>query len=211
MLCLFFKENCFFTYSLYFAQIFNKSQINMKKISVVLCFVLLAASASYAQNLKPFRFGIGTGYALAFGTGASGGVLLGFEPSYRLKDNFSIGLRAEFALVVKGVVSGASGSVATLGSWTLNGQYYIGDKTEGFRPFVGAGLGIYNGAGVSFTTTGSQGSLTVTSPSTSDIGFYPRVGFDISHFTLNLDYNIVGNNGSYLGVRAAVQIGGGKK
>jgi outer membrane protein W len=183
----------------------------MKKLSIVLFLAVVAASSSYAQDLKPFRFGIGTGYALAFGTGASGGVILGFEPSYRVKDNLSIGLRAEFALVVKGVVTGNSGTVATLGSWTLNGQYYIGDKTEGFRPFVGAGLGIYNGAAVTVTTTTGQGTFTATAPSTSDIGFYPRVGFDISHFTLNLDYNIVGNNGSYLGVRAAVQIGGGKK
>jgi OmpW family len=182
----------------------------MKKISVIMCLVLAAAS-SYAQDLKPFRFGIGTGYALAFGTGASGGLLIGFEPSYRLKDNFSVGVRGEFALIVRDVVAGASGTVATLGSWTVNGQYYIGDKTEGFRPFVGAGLGLYNGASISTTTVTQAGTFTIDSPSTSDFGFYPRVGFDISHFTLNLDYNIVGNNGSYLGVRAAVQIGGGKK
>jgi hypothetical protein len=179
----------------------------MKKLSIVLFLAVVAASSSYAQDLKPFRFGIGTGYALAFGTGASGGVIIGFEPSYRVKDNLSIGLRGEFAGLVRGVVNGSGGTVSFLGSWTLNGQYYIGDKTEGFRPFVGAGLGIYNGASVTVTTNTS--TTEVSGP--SDIGFYPRVGFDISHFTLNLDYNIVGNNGSYLGVRAAVQIGGGKK
>jgi hypothetical protein len=183
----------------------------MKKFSVVLCLVLVAASASYAQDLKPFRFGIGGGYAAALGTGASGGLIIGFEPSYRVKDNLSIGLRAEFALIARGVVNGATGTVAALGSWTLNGQYYLGDKTEGFRPFVGAGLGIYNGASISTTTTLGQSTITTEIPSTSDFGFYPRVGFDISHFTLNLDYNIVGHEGSYLGVRAAVQIGGGKK
>ncbi len=183
----------------------------MKKISIVLCFVLAVAS-SYAQDLKPFRFGIGGGYAAAFGTGASGGLIVGFEPSYRIKDNFSVGLRAEFALIVRGVVAGTDGTVAALGSWTVNGQYYIGDKTEGFRPFVGAGLGIYNGASVTTTTNlGGGNTITTSIPSTSDFGFYPRVGFDISHFTLNLDYNIVGHEGSYLGIRAAVQIGGGKK
>jgi outer membrane protein W len=185
----------------------------MKKLSIVLFLAVVAASSSYAQDLKPFRFAIGGGYAIPFASGASGGINIGFEPSYRLKDNFSLGLRAEFAIVAKisGSTTGTT-SVATIGSWTLNGQYYFGSKTEGFRPFAGAGVGIFSGTKFGITNNGNgNNNIDPIGTSTSDIGFYPRVGFDISHFTLNLDYNIVGNDNSYLGIRAAVQIGGGKK
>ena len=52
-------------------------------------------------------------------------------------------------------------------------------------------------------------------------GFYPRVGFDAGHFTLSIDYNIVGNSkvsgmdgefkNSYLGIRLGGYFGGGRK
>jgi hypothetical protein len=54
----------------------------MKKISIVLFLALVAVSASYAQEFKPFRVGLGLGYAIPSGAGAGGGVLITFEPSY---------------------------------------------------------------------------------------------------------------------------------
>jgi Outer membrane protein beta-barrel domain len=192
----------------------------MKKISIVLCLVLVAASASYAQELKKFRVGIGLGYASAGGNGSSGGVLFAVEPSYRIQDNLSVGLRMESALITRGfsgtVTAGTSFDVAAIGSYTLNGQYYFGESS--FRPFVGAGLGIYSLAAVKVTAGGASGNAVAAE---SKFGFYPRVGFDYGHFNLSIDYNLVPSSAitgitetftnNYLGIRLGAYFGGGKK
>jgi opacity protein-like surface antigen len=195
----------------------------MKKILVVLSLVIVAVSASYAQEYKKFRVGLGLGYALAGGNGSSGGVLIALEPSYRIQDNLSLGLRLESALITRGfsgtVPSGASIDVAGITSYTLNGQYYFGESS--FRPFVGAGLGIYSLAAIS--TKFTSGGVTTANDfaSESKFGFYPRVGFDYGHFNITIDYNLVpstaitGSSDSftnnYFGIRIGAYFGGGKK
>jgi opacity protein-like surface antigen len=195
----------------------------MKKITIVLFLALVAVSSSYAQEYKKFRVGLGLGYAMAGGNGSSGGILIALEPSYRIQDNLSVGLRMESAIITRGfsatVPVGSSIDVAGIGSYTLNGQYYFGEGS--FRPFVGAGLGIYTLAAI--TTKSSSGGVTVTGTiaAESKFGFYPRVGFDYGHFNLSLDYNlvpstaVVGSSDSftnnYLGIRIGAYFGGGKK
>jgi hypothetical protein len=200
----------------------------MKKITSVLCFILLAAVATHAQdNFKKFRVGVGTGYAMPSGDGASGGVLFFMEPGYRINDAIIVNLRMEFAAMARGIEGADDGDfdVTTSGSYTLNAQYYL--KPDGFRPFVGAGFGTYacKGAKVS----GDGGSISASDA--NKIGFYPRIGFDAGHFQLSLDYNIVGatkdevtfdfdgveitekteQKNSYFGIRLGVTIGGGAK
>jgi opacity protein-like surface antigen len=196
----------------------------MKKISIVLCLVLVAASASYAQELKKFRVGLGLGYASAGGNGSSGGILIAVEPSYRIQDNLSLGLRMESALITRGfsgtVPAGAVIDVAAIGSYTLNGQYYFGGESP-FRPFVGAGLGIYSLAAITTKVTSGGVTGTGTIASESSFGFYPRVGFDYGHFNISIDYNLVpatkitGSSESftnnYFGIRIGAYFGGGKK
>lgn len=213
----------------------------MKKL-FLLSMVMLASAAAFAQSseFKPFRVGLGLGYASPQGDGAKGGVLLYLEPSYRISDAIALGLRLETAIMLRGTTfvtagntSSASGSVSASGSYTVNGQYYFSNK--GFRPFVGAGLGLYSLASASFSSTTSGNN---TSSSSSDavsggtkFGFYPRIGFDASHFTMNIEYNVIGkstnsftydSNGvvstgksetknNYLGVKVGFFIGGGKR
>src|SRR5688500_12360193 len=56
------------------------------------------------REFKPFKVGVGLGYAVpGKGDGAGGGVLLYVEPAYRASDFVSIGLRLESALIVRGV------------------------------------------------------------------------------------------------------------
>jgi hypothetical protein len=197
----------------------------MKKFSYVLALALLVTSFSYAQDFKKFRVGIGLGYAKASGNGSGGGVIFALEPSYRLQDNISLGLKMEAAAVTRGYsqdIGSASISVAGIGSYTLNGQYYFG-KGSSFRPFVGAGLGLYSLAAVSVDLSSSGGSSSTSATAAeSKIGFYPRVGFDLGHFNITIDYNIIsptkdalGGGGefknSYIGFRLGAYIGGGKK
>jgi outer membrane protein W len=212
----------------------------MKKLFILFVFfAVLSTVAVQAQNYKPFRVGLGLGYASPAGDGAKGGVLAYLEPSYRITDAIVVGLKAEAAVMFRGTTitqSGqtyaGNGSVSAAGSYTLNGQYYFMDG--GFRPYAGLGFGIYSlaSASVSFAGNGqSQTSSQSEVAAASKFGFYPRVGFDAGHFTLNIEYNIVPksttslqvNNGgsittatsetknNYLGIRLGFFIGGGKK
>jgi hypothetical protein len=187
----------------------------MKRFLPVFAFMFLAAVAVKAQEFKKFKVGLGAGYAMASGKGAKGGALVYLEPAYRFTDVIQMGLRIESAIIARGFsedVGDISLDVAGLGSYTLNGQYYFSNNN--FRPFLGAGFGIYTLAGISMDVDGSGVEQELVA-SSSKFGFYPRAGFDAGHFTLSIDYNIVpetdGIKNSYIGVRLGGFFGGGRK
>ena len=187
----------------------------MKKISTVLLLIAITAAGAVAQEYKAFRVGLGLGYANASGKGAKGGVLWTLEPGYRVNDQILANLRIEGAVIARGSATETEASldVAALGSYTLNGQYYFNNNN--FRPFVGVGFGMYSLAAASMDVNSGGGVNQQVVAAANKIGFYPRVGFDAGHFTLNLDYNIVpetaGIKNSYLGIRLGGFIGGGRK
>lgn len=207
----------------------------MKKFIVILALVSAATLGAQAQDYKPVKVGLGFGYASPSGDGAKGGVLLYLEPAYRVNDAIAIGLRLESAVIARGVsVSGGGTSITSdaevkaNASYTVNGQYYFSNAS--FRPFAGFGLGIYSLASASVSVSGSSSSSSA-SASASEFGFYPRLGFDIGHFTMQVEYNIIPkttsevsistgtgfstltseSKNSYLGIKAGFFIGGGKK
>jgi outer membrane protein W len=118
-------------------------------------------------------------------------------------------------------VNTSSLDVSFAGSNTLFGQYYFNNNN--FRPFVGVGFGLFNVASASVSS--ANGGEVYEAIDESKFGFYPRVGFDAGHFTLSLDYNLVGastskstssNNtieskNSYIGIRLGGFFGGGRK
>lgn len=185
----------------------------MKKIFLLCLFAACAYSTS-AQEFKKFSVGLGLGYAKPGGEGAGGGILVALEPAYRVNDALQVGLRLETAIVARGLSESTAdfdASAAGINSYTINGKYYFSNNS--FRPFVGAGVGLYSLAAISFGTAEAK--------SESKIGFYPRLGFDLGHFNITLDYNIVspskfeGSNvetkNSYFGIRLGGFFGGGKK
>jgi hypothetical protein len=197
----------------------------MKKLLLGVLGVFMFSAAVQAQEFKPFKVGLGVGYAMPAGEGSGGGVLLYLEPMYRLSDEFAVGLRMESALVAKASFDPNTGEmgdmkISGLGSYTLSGQYYF--SNGGFRPFVGAGTGLYRIASVTVTDGGSNpdGALAVS----NKLGFYPRFGFDAGHFNMQLEYNLIGTtsagtyNGeevkiknSYLGIKTGFSISGGRR
>lgn len=196
----------------------------MKK-STILFFIgllLITVTAANAQEFKKFRVGVGAGYAIPGGNGAKGGVLFTIEPSYRISDQILLGLRWESAALIRGysesVPDGIDLNIAAIGSFAASGQYYF--SNEGFRPFVGAGLGLFTLAAIKYDDGSGSGTTTIGT-SESKFGFFPRVGFDAGHFTLAIDYNIIpatkidGDDGSfknsYIGIRVGGFFGGGKK
>lgn len=192
----------------------------MKKSMIVLSVLLVTASIGYAQDFKPFKVGVGLGYAVpGAGEGAGAGLLMYLEPAYRATDFVSVGLRIESAAFARGVegvgANDVKGDASSQVSYTLNGQYYFNDNYV--RPFVGAGLGLFSLAAVKFNTAGSDPDANDVGAETR-FGFYPRVGLDAGHFNLTLDYNIVPPTdvpgggevkNNYFAIRAGVSIGGG--
>ena len=193
----------------------------MKKITIVLCFFLLAAVAVNAQEFKKFRVGIGGGYASASGTGAKGGILIYCEPAYRVMDQLLVGVRFEAAAMIRGYeesVETSSISASLSGAQGVFGQYYFSNNT--FRPFVGLGLGLNKIA----TAAASFEGEAYAALDESKFGFFPRIGFDVSHFTLSIDYNMIGpstlegssggelkTKNNYIGIRFGGFFGGGRK
>ena len=188
-----------------------------------ICCLLITFSDAVAQDFKPFKVGIGLGYAAPgnTGAGAEGGALIYLEPGYRASDNILIGLRLESAIIARGVEGvgddDVKGNASSNFSYTLNMQYYFNENYV--RPFVGVGLGLFSLAAVEFNTASTNPSIDADEvDAETRFGFYPRIGLDIGHFNFTIDYNIVPKtdvpgigevNNNYLGIRAGFSIGGG--
>ncbi|HNP07844.1 MAG TPA: outer membrane beta-barrel protein [Cyclobacteriaceae bacterium] len=209
----------------------------MKKYLLIVSFISAAVFTANAQEYKPVKVGLGLGYASPGGDGAKGGVLLYLEPAYRVNDALAIGLRLETAIMVRGATFTSGGTSVSSdaeakanASYTVNGQYYFSNNT--FRPFAGIGLGMYSLASASVSVSSGGSSTSSASADASKFGFYPRLGFDLGHFTMQVEYNIIpatsteytvstGGTGtsvitsesknSYLGIKAGFFISGGKK
>lgn len=187
----------------------------MKKLSLLFAVCAIFVFSANAQEFKKFRLATGLGYAMAGGEGASGGVLYAIEPGYRVSDALCVSLRMEGAVVVRGLsesIDSYNASAAGIGSYTVNGIYYL--SNEKFRPYVGAGVGLFSLASVAVTANAAGAAAE------SKIGFYPRVGFDLGHFNINIDYNLIGatdlgdgleTKNSYLGIRIGGFFFGGRK
>jgi len=194
-----------------------------------------ATFTSIAQDFNPIRVGLGFGYASPGGEGAKGGVIVYLEPAYRINDAIVLGLRLEAAAMARSVVVSSGGTsvvaeseVKANASYSINGQYYF--LNGPFRPFAGAGFGLYTLASQTASVSGTGGSISA-SASNNKFGFYPRVGFDMGHLTLQLEYNIIPassrevaitvgtvteiisseSKNSYLGIKLGFFIGGGSK
>ena len=189
----------------------------MKFLAAVI--IICLSFVAHAQEYQKLRAGVGLGFAAAC-----------VEASYRLNDNMLVGIRGETAYSISSIGSTRN---HWIGSQSIFYQYYFKSFQHRFRPFVGAGIGLYKPGISANASTGpiqDQTWSTETQP-----GFFPRVGFDYRHFTLTLDSNwapsskaIVGNTlspgdpnyhaphieyltNNYLALKIGVFFGGGRK
>jgi outer membrane protein X len=117
--------------------------------------------------------------------------------------------------------SAVAASVKAAGSYLATGDYYFNDNYS-FRPFAGAGAGLFTIAAAEVT------SSTEAVGASRKFGGLLRAGFEASHFRLGIEYNLVPNttfngfdyNGepakvtsknSYIGLKLGVCIGGGPR
>ena len=151
---------------------------------------------------------VSLGYAMPQESGGSGGtkagVLFVIEPKYAVMDELSVGLRMEGAVMANIDASGEKGSAKANYSYLATGDYYFSNNK--FRPFAGAGAGIFTFASVDLSQD-IPGSI----PVSSKFGFMARGGFEYGHLRLGAEYNFVGNKMGYLGLKIGAVIGGGRK
>jgi outer membrane protein W len=192
----------------------------MKKITFSI-FLLAVVAIANAQEFKPFKVDLSTGYAIPSGKGAKGGVLFVVEPKYAVMPDLSVGLRIEIAVMARGMTDNAGNiaevDVKAAGSYLATGDYYLTKNTV--RPFVGAGVGLFSLA--SATANSTNGGVSAAS---SKFGGMLRTGVEISHFRLGVEYNLVGSTdikdasnetigtskNSYIGIKLGAVIGGGR-
>jgi len=198
----------------------------MKKIYLFLSLAIVSFSALAQSDLKPFKVDVSVGYAIPGGSGSKGGVLFVVEPKYAVMPALSVGLRMEGAVVARFSGYDADGypndaSVKASGSYLATGDYYFTDNYI-FRPFAGAGVGIFRLASVEVNSTGDGVSAS------TKFGGMIRAGVEVSHFRLGVEYNIVpetkfqgyNSNGDlteltskngYIGLKIGVCFGGGRR
>jgi outer membrane protein W len=200
-----------------------KNKVLMLAVAATTSFAAMAQSKT---DLKPFKVDVSAGYAMPGGTGTKAGVLFAIEPKYAVISNLSVGLRMEAAVIARfsgysdeGTVNSAS--VKAAGSYLATGDYYFNENYK-FRPFAGAGAGIFTLA--SAEVDANQGVVDAG----SKFGGMIRAGFEASHFRFGIEYNIVpkttfdgfDSNGDpakltskngYFGIKLGVCIGGGPR
>lgn len=203
----------------------------MKKILFVLTAGTLLSLSALAQKesagFKPFKVDLSFGYAIPSGAGAKGGVLIAFEPKYAVMPNIAVGLRLEGTVVARFAGYDADGqpinaSVKFSSSYIATGDYYLTNHYN-FRPFVGAGAGMFALAGVE--SNSNQGTVTAG----TKFGGMIRGGLEISHFRIGVEYNLIpkttytgyNSNGdlvsglssknSYIGIKIGAVFGGGPR
>lgn len=180
----------------------------MKKILFVAAFLSVAISSnSQSTNYKAFKVDLTFGYAIpsADASGVKGGVTFTLEPHYRITDDIAVGVRFEGAALGYQVAGSSDPKISVLASYCATGEYYF--MKGGFRPFAGAGLGIFSSSSV---TVGSGNSAAVIA-GVSKFGYFPRLGFETGHFRVAGEYNILPDKAGYLAFKLGFFFGGGKK
>ncbi|MES2850293.1 MAG: outer membrane beta-barrel protein [Bacteroidota bacterium] len=181
----------------------------MKKIFTLIFSAIIIQSAmaqtgkSSGYTFKKFKVDVSLGYAKPQSDDTDGGVIFVIEPKYAVLNQLSVGLRMEGAGLARVGSDGESGKVRILGSYVATGDYYFTNNR--FRPFAGAGGGIFTMASVDIEDSDE------TIPMSSSFGFMVRTGFEYGHLRLGLEYNILKDKAGYFGVKLGACIGGGRK
>ena len=183
----------------------------MKKLLIAFLVIVTALTVNaQSDQFKAFKVDVGLGYAIPTTGGGSvkGGFVFTVEPHYRLTNELALGLRFEGAALGHAIIAdqNSSVSISVLNSYCATGEYYLSNKK--FRPFVGAGMGIFKSASISSDSYSGGSSYAI--PGATNFGAFPRVGFEAGHFRMSAEYNIVKDN-SYLSFKIGAFFGGGRK
>src|SRR4051812_2742652 len=122
----------------------------MKKFTLCLAIAaigMLTASAQDGERIfKRFKGDVSMGFAAPLGSNTNGGVLFALEPKFGVMDQLSLGIRIEGAAMAK--FTNYSNNYSDIDNAKVEGSYlatadYYFTNNYSFRPFVGAGAGIF--------------------------------------------------------------------
>ncbi|TAE31744.1 MAG: hypothetical protein EAZ91_06420 [Cytophagales bacterium] len=180
----------------------------MKKSLLWLALVLtVGASYAQAQTYRKFKVDMTSGYSRpTSGVGdVSGGLNLSIEPKYNVTDQIAVGLKFEATVLASADRIGSDGLLlAVVRSSSLTGEYYFGSKTV--RPYLGVGVGLYRPAIIDT----SEGFESIDIGAERQFGFAPRLGLQMGHFRLGVEYNMV-KDSNFFSIKTGTTIGGGRK
>lgn len=189
----------------------------MKKLFFIIS--LFAASTAVQAQSKMYK-PVKVDLALGYGFGNAKGVVFSLEPKYNIQDQIAIGLRMEGALLggmeIESDANGATDaeiSISAINSYLVTGEYYLSNNS--FRPLVGLGTGVYSMGSISTSTNDDNledGNVDVG----TRFGLAPRVGFEVGHFRMGLEYNLITGqpkdfNRNYFATKIGFFFGGGKR
>lgn len=168
-------------------------------------FLMTIVLSTQAQEYRLFKVDLLSGYSRPSTQGLKAGFNLSLEPKFYISNHLAIGLKIEGVLLAS--VSNTNtedGKLSALRSFSLTSEYYFGKKMV--RPYIGIGAGLYKGFSIN-TDSQDIDDLIV---SKNQLGITPRAGFQIGHFRLGAEYNIV-KDFNFFSVKIGTTIGGGRK
>ncbi|MCX2745135.1 hypothetical protein OO013_14740 [Mangrovivirga sp. M17] len=181
----------------------------MKEFLLTIVALIFINVTVKAQEFKPFSVGVDLGYSLSIDKTLATrfGFLFAVEPAYKITDKIEASLKYE-GVVLIGTDENLYLEGARMGSWLVNGKYFL--NTNDFRPWAGMGIGFFNIR--EFIET--QDTIEEYYIGRK-FGFAPRVGFQFRHLRFAVEYNAVlgeeSRSQDYLGVKVGIAIGGGRK
>src|SRR5918993_948882 len=164
----------------------------MKKMITWLTISALGTFAANVQDgdriFKRFKGDVSLGYAAPIGSSSNGGVVFAMEPKFAVMDELSLGLRMEAAVTAKFSGTDIYGdaevdNAKAFGSYLATADYYFTNNYP-FRPFIGAGLGV-------FEVYDDENTLTEDPVTSVKFGGIVRTGMEIYHFRLGIEYNFI--------------------
>ena len=183
----------------------------MKKIFIIsLAISITTFSQAQSTIFKPFKVDTGIEFVIPTSNEAGSGMGFYISPIYNASDRLSIGPRFGFSYAGYGTLNVGIGTVEIEGtnmfSFLMVGDYYL--STERVRPFVGLGLGMFRRSEASIRT--GIGVVDISREAKSNFGAKPRIGLNVGHFKMTVDYNFTGDQiYDYLGFTLGFDIGGG--
>lgn len=188
----------------------------MKKLMMLMLAVILMAGFS-SQSFGQIKIGANAGIGLPmgdFGDGYKMGFGGSVEGKYFLNDKIAVGasigyysftLKDEMLTILQSFSESITDSKYTVMPILATVDYYF--ATEGFKPYVGAGVGLY-----SAKIKVSDSKLGDGEETSSDMGIAPTVGFcyglsEKIDLNVNAKYNMIFTEGSsttYLGINAGI-------
>ena len=196
----------------------------MKRLSVlvtVCCMFCVTTNLKAQVEYQPFRVDLNLGVAIPM-EGSGAGLVLLLEPKYALPvlPQLSVGFKGELDLVFKAITSNSGNKTEAalqgISSYLATADYHLTQRS--FRPFVGAGLGVYKISSADFKVDNDPNNpnLKIGVPKASNFGVMLRGGFDVGHFRMAVSYNFAGKDGAdisagFIGFTLGSFFGGGKK